>query len=206
MGDPPLGDPASPADRANRPPLDLAAVAPLCFGETELLGEGNYGLVADFTCCKRGQPENAYERDVSDWLKDRGRDGAAEAIRLGKVEVGLHLDADRRVIGFAAIGPDEWHIGDRPPLAVWLLHYLGVHTGFRTQPGVAREQRYGVRILSGALAEMVRRGGARFAALYVDPANGDAIGLYLEFGFHHVDVWTDPEGGRPWVRMMKKLV
>jgi ribosomal protein S18 acetylase RimI-like enzyme len=180
-------------------------VDPIPFASGTLLDETNFHLVADFTCARPGHPEDRYEQDVSRWLKDQGRGGAREAIRLGLVEVRLYLHTDGRVIGFGALGPETWVLADGKAVPLWLLHYFGVHTNFRHQPGVAREARYGRRILGGLVEEVERRGRVPFFGLYADPDN-PAQELYKEFHFQPIDVWPDPtDGGRPWVRMLRKL-
>jgi ribosomal protein S18 acetylase RimI-like enzyme len=94
---------------------------------------------------------------------------------------------------------------DGDSLRLCLLHYFGVHTRFRHQPGVAREERYGRRILGGLIEEVDRRAELPFLGLYVDPAN-PARGLYEEYGFRSLDEWPDPEEeGRPWIRMLREI-
>jgi ribosomal protein S18 acetylase RimI-like enzyme len=183
-----------------RTPLDYEAVAPLSFAEAELLGDDNWDLVAGFTCARPGCEETDYEREVSTWLTGTGSDTAREAIRLGMAEVGLHVYGGSEVVGFAAIGTDNWSVEGGSALRVWLLHYFGVHTNYR-----GSGKRFGPRILKGALEEMSRRGGGDFAALYVAPENYHAIDLYDQAGFQCLDLWNDPEDGRSWLRMIKQL-
>jgi GNAT superfamily N-acetyltransferase len=143
---------------------------------------------------------------VSGWIKDTGRGGALEFVRLGLVEVRLYLDPDGRLIGFGALGPATWTLADGTALRVWLLNFLGIHSNFRHQPsGTPREASYGRRILRGLIQEVERRGDAPLFALYVDPDN-KARQLYQEFGWTELDIWSDPLGdGRAWVRMLRPI-
>ncbi len=143
---------------------------------------------------------------MSVWIKDPGRGGALEFVRLGLVEVRLYLDPSGRLIGFGAIGAATWTLADGTVLLVYLLNFLGVHTSFRHQPaGTPREASYGRRILRGLIHEVERRGDLPFFALYVDPDN-KARQLYEEFGWTELDVWSDPAGDdRLWVRMLRPI-
>lgn len=82
---------ASPDElpQAVGPAVNKPYVEPISFMSGETLGDDNFHLVAEFTCAAPGQEEKPYERDVSEWLKNPGRGGAREAVRLGQTEVRL---------------------------------------------------------------------------------------------------------------------
>ena len=181
---------------------------PIPFSSGRLLSDETFPLIVGFTCNKAGHPETQFKLDVTEWLTASHKGGALEAVRLGLAEVRLFLAADRRVIGYGAIGPVDWTFGETI-VPLWLLHYFGVHTDFRSAKFADYRLSYGRRLLGGIIEEVVRRGDRKFIALYVDPQNparGNPetnTGFYPEFGFREID--AEVERGRTWVRMLRPL-
>jgi hypothetical protein len=185
--------------------VSTPCLTPIPFESGVVLDEHNFHLVTGFTCARRGQAETRWERDVSWWLLDTGRGGAREAIRLGKSEVRLFFSDDQRLIGYGAIGLEDWPVEGGGALTLGVLQYAGVHTDFRSPPGHPLPPRYGLRIIEGMIQEIKARWHPALLGLYVDPEN-PAKKDYLAANFKPIDtgeVWTDPDDGRQWCRMMR---
>jgi ribosomal protein S18 acetylase RimI-like enzyme len=179
------------------------AVEPLPFTSGVLFTEEHLPLVADFTCAAPGEPETQFERDVSEWLKDR-RGGALEAMRLGLSEVRLFFcPQTNKLMGSGAIGKEKWQFPDGSEVELWILQYAGVHTDFRRQPNVASHERFGRRLLAGMLHEAQTRGGCRYIGLFVDPTNPARDRYRDELLFRELD--EEQDGDRRWLRMVRPL-
>lgn len=166
------------------------------------LSESNFSIVNGFTCSKPGKIELPFERDVTDWLTKTGRAGAREAIRLGIAEVVAYLNESQKLVGFAAIGQENWQINGRT-FGIWLLHYFGVNGEFRSQKETPREERYGRRIMGGIIEEIDLRNEHLFMALYCDIDNPAKTSFYPEFDFKEID--QVEEEGRIWCRMLRRI-
>src|SRR5262245_3350340 len=158
-GEKPLFLPSEPVQAGKPLPRGLVNVVATPFQDGTPLAEHNRHLVAGFTCAAPGQPETDWEREVSRWITDAGDTGAWQAVRLGVSDVRLFCSGERRLIGYAAIGPDTWTLGDGEIIDLWMIQYVGVHTDFRYQQGVASNARPGRRIFRGMIEEVNERGG-----------------------------------------------
>jgi ribosomal protein S18 acetylase RimI-like enzyme len=194
----PRQDTNEPRQQPARPAVD-----PIPFTSGVLLTEGHLPLVADFTCAAPGMAETRFEQDVSMWLKDP-QGGALMAVRLELSEVRLFFcPRNRALMGYGAIGIEEWRFPDGSTVRVWVLQYAGVHTNFRHQANIDSNARFGRRLLAGMLREVQIRGGCEQIGLFVDPENPARARYRDELLFRELDVEQD--GDRRWVRMVRPL-
>ena len=196
-------DPSLGEDRPSAP-LSRSSTNSVPFTSGELMTRENISVVDTFTCARPGMSETLFERDVSDWLKDR-RGGAFEAVRLQLSEVRLFFcPHSHALMGYGAIGMEKWRFPDDVEVPLWVLQYAGVHTQFRHQPNVASDARFGKRLLRGMLEEVRARGTCKQVGLFVAPENPMKDWYRDHFHFQELDIEKD--GDRTWVRMVRAII
>src|SRR5947209_1809151 len=93
--------------------------------------EGLLAKVQGFQC-----GDEAWEREVSDWIKaPRGGGGAIDALEHG-AEIWLYVTAEGDVVGFGSLAQatQRWPRFKDPPVTASVIPMLGVDRRFWGQP------------------------------------------------------------------------
>jgi GNAT superfamily N-acetyltransferase len=153
--------------------------------------------------------DDAWEREVSDWIKAaRGGGGGIDALQHGD-QVWLYVTAEGDVFGFGSLGAAEqrWPRAKDPPVPVSVIPLLGLDRRFWGQPPGPPEERYSSRILEDIIAQARTRQDERpVLILFVHLNNGRAIRLYERAGFAELHKpYTDKQTGQVYRRMFLAL-
>jgi GNAT superfamily N-acetyltransferase len=130
--------------------------------------------------------QEAWEIEVSAWLKaQRGAGGAVDDVENGN-EVWLYATAEGDLVGFASLGPtwQRWPRAKDPPVSASIIPMLGVDKKYWGQPPGPREDRYSAQILDDIIAQAQKHQADRpILILFVNELNTRAVKLYERAGF-----------------------
>lgn len=162
--------------------------------------------VQDFDC---GQEE--WEREVSDWIKSEGPEGAlAESSRSSRpCKVWLYESDDGQIVGFGSLGETNWgrRVEGDPNSPFTVIPNFAVQSRFQGQPAnVSPDERYASLIMDDLIFEASEIPNRRpLLGLFVDVRNVRAIRFYERFGFQRLTSRVDSDTGREYLRMVLRF-
>jgi hypothetical protein len=141
-------------------------------------------VVQNFDC-----GEEVWEKPLADWIKagPKVKNGALYEMtkRRGQLEVWLHVNRARELVGYSSLGGSnwEWPTKDDPRVPVNVIPNVAIQKRFWSQPK-NDPPKYSTQIFQHLIFEARKRQDRHpLLGLFVDPRNDRAIRAYLAADF-----------------------